>query len=222
MIGLDTPVQLAAVEKTFTTSAGAIAVLRSVDLRVARGEVVAIGGRSGSGKTTLLTLIAGFEAPDGGSISVAGRAPGRDALAWSDVAVLPQTLGLLEELTLVENVTLPVRVSGIAPRRDPWELMERLGIEHLADRHPDEVSLGEQQRAALARAAVLEPSVLLADEPMAHQNDDWAAAMLLVLRILTEGGMACVVATHDPLVFDGADRVLELRDGRLHPSPAGG
>jgi putative ABC transport system ATP-binding protein len=219
---IETAVELAAVEKSFPTGAGTAAVLRGVDLQVVTGEVVAIGGPSGSGKTTLLTLIGGFERPDAGAITVAGRTPGVEAQTWADVAVLPQTLGLLDELTIAENVTLPIRLSAVEPRRDPHELMDRLGIDHLADRHPDEVSLGEQQRAALARAAVLEPSVLLADEPISHQNDDWASAMLLVLRLLADQGMACVLATHNPLAFEAAHRSLELRDGTLHPvAPAG-
>ena len=217
----DAVVELTAVEKSFGTGAESMAVLRGVDLRVERGEVVAVGGPSGSGKTTLLTLIGGFERPDRGDLTVVGRTPGLDGLTWGEVAVLPQTLGLLDELTIAENVALPARLAATPPRRDPHELMDRLGVEHLAARYPDEVSLGEQQRAALARAAVLEPSVLLADEPISHQNDDWASAMLLVLRVLAEGGMACVVATHNPLAFDAAHRSLVLRDGDLHAVPSG-
>ena len=217
----DVAVELTGVDKSYEAGPSPVAVLRGVDLRVARGEVVAVGGPSGSGKTTLLTLIGGFERPDRGDLTVLGRTPGVDELGWGDVAVLPQTLGLLDELTIAENISLPFRLRGSEPRRDPVELMERLGIDHLAGRYPDEVSLGEQQRAALARAAVLEPSVLLADEPISHQNDDWASAMLLVLRVLAEGGMACVVATHNPLAFDAAHRSLVLRDGDLHAVPSG-
>lgn len=212
-------VELEAVNKSYAGGGGPVTVLRGVDLRVERGEVVAVGGPSGSGKTTLLTLIGGFELPDGGAVTVVGRTPGVDRLTWGEVAVLPQTLGLLDELTIAENVTLPVRLGTTPPRRDPWELMERLGVEHLADRYPDEVSLGEQQRAALARAAVLEPQVLLADEPIAHQNDEWASAMLLVLRLLADEGMTCIVATHNPVAFDAAHRSLELRDGTLRARP---
>ena len=95
--------------------------------------------------------------------------------------------------------------------------MDRLGVGDLAGRFPDEVSLGEQQRAALARAAVVRPRVLLADEPIAHQDDQRAAAVMSTLRRLADGGAACVVATHNELAFEAADRVLELRDGRLRP-----
>jgi putative ABC transport system ATP-binding protein len=212
----DTVVELRAVEKSFATALGPVSVLRGVDLLVARGEVVAVGGPSGSGKTTLLTLIGGFERPDGGDLTVAGRTPSPHDLAWADVSVLPQTLGLLDELTIAENVALPVRLSATEAHGDAQELMERLGIDHLADRHPDEVSLGEQQRAALARAAVQQPSVLLADEPISHQNEEWAATMLLVLRLLADAGMACIIATHNAQAFEAAHRTLELRDGALH------
>jgi putative ABC transport system ATP-binding protein len=215
--GGEPAVELIGVEKSFPSGAGPVAVLRGVDLRIGRGEVVALGGPSGSGKTTLLTLIGGFERPDAGVVAVGRRTPGVDPLPWADVAVLPQTLGLLDELTIDENIRLPIRLSTQEPRRDPQELMERLGIDHLGERYPDEVSLGEQQRAALARAAVLEPAVLLADEPISHQNDDWASTMLLVLRLLAEGGMACIVATHNELAFEAAHRCVELRDGQLHP-----
>jgi putative ABC transport system ATP-binding protein len=212
-------VELVGVTKSYLTGADVVPVLRGVDLRVAPGEVVAVGGPSGSGKTTLLTLVGGFERPDAGEVRVVGRTPGVDDLEWGTVGVLPQTLGLLDELTIAENVDLPLRLRATATTRDPRELMERLGIDHLADRHPDEVSLGEQQRVALVRAAVLEPSVLLADEPIAHQNEGWASSILVTLRLLADAGMACILATHNALAFDAADRVLELRDGSLLPVP---
>src|SRR3546814_17895364 len=96
--------------------------------------------------------------------------------------------------------------------------MERLGIDHLADRFPDEVSLGEQQRTALARAAVVRPRVLVADEPISHQNHEWAAAMMLLVADLAETGTACLLATHNDLAFSAALRLLFLRRGRLHDS----
>jgi putative ABC transport system ATP-binding protein len=213
-------IELTGVEKAFAGGTGPLTVLRGVDLRVEPGEVVAVGGPSGSGKTTLLTLIGGFERPDGGTVSVVGRTPGVDELGWGEVAVVPQTLGLLDELTIAENVHLPGRLGASQPRHDPNELLARLGLDHLADRHPDEVSLGEQQRTALARAAVLEPQVLLADEPISHQNEEWASSVLLVLRLLADAGTACLVATHNPIAFEAAHRSLELRDGALRARPA--
>lgn len=220
--GEDRPVlALTDVRRTFSTQAGAVAVLDGIDLTVDPGEVVAIKGRSGSGKTTLLTIIAGWDRPDSGSVelpigSVADGRPG-----WSEVAILPQSLALLDELTIAENVTLPLRLGAGAPARDPVEIMTQLGIEHLADRHPSEVSLGEQQRAALARAAVVQPRLLVADEPISHQNREWAESMMVVVGVLAARGTACVLATHDDVAFEVADRVLELRGGRLEPIEIG-
>ena len=191
-------------------------VLTGVDLDVAAGEVVAVAGRSGSGKTTFLTIVAGLEDPDAGTVEVLGI-PAAAPHPWSDVALLPQSLGLLDELTIAENIGLPLRLAPELPAEDPTELMAELGLAHLGDRRPGEVSLGEQQRAALARAVVVPPRLLVADEPISHQNREWAEQMMLLLRRLTTAGTACVLATHDELAFHHADRVFDLRAGRLQP-----
>ncbi len=204
---------LAGVRKAFATPAGPSVVLDGVDLAVAPGEVVALAGGSGAGKTTLLTLIAGGGQPEAGTVELRGA--GLGLRPWSEVAVLPQSLGLLDELTIAENVALPLRLRPDIVGQDPIQLMAELGVDHLADRYPNEVSLGEQQRAALARAAVVEPWLLVADEPISHQNREWAERMVQVLGRLARGGTACVLATHNEIAFEGADRVFELRTGRL-------
>ena len=143
------------------------------------------------------------------------------------MAVLPQSLGLLDELTIAENVTLPIRLARARYALDPDTMMTRLGIDHLARRYPSEVSLGEQQRAALARAVVLGPRLLIADEPIAHQNHGWAEGMMLVVGELAAQGACCLIATHNEVGFSSAHRVFELQGGRLRPltrnggSPAG-
>jgi putative ABC transport system ATP-binding protein len=102
------------------------------------------------------------------------------------------------------------------------DVMSRLGVDHLAGRYPREVSLGEQQRAALARAAVVRPRVLLADEPTMHQNRGWAESLMAMLADLAREGTACVLATHDAVALEAADRVLDVRGGRLEPRAGNG
>jgi putative ABC transport system ATP-binding protein len=214
--GLTTVIELRDVRKAFPAPAGERVVLDAVDLAVERGEVVAVAGRSGSGKTTLLTIVAGLEAADAGAVAVLGRTAGQREIAWRELAMLPQSLGLLDELTIAENIALPLRLDTVEGAAEPLDVMTALGVDHLADRFPSETSLGEQQRAALARAMVVRPLVLLADEPISHQNDAWARTMMTVLQDLAEWGTTCLLATHNEIAFGAAGRVLELRDGRLH------
>lgn len=190
-------------------------VLDGVDLDLHEGEVVALVGRSGSGKTTLLTIVAGLDAPDRGSVQIDDRPVGRGDVPWDRLAILPQALGLLDELTVAENVDLPLRLLRRDGRAEATALLERLGLVHLADHLPGQVSLGEQQRTALARAVVARPRLLLADEPVSHQNDAWAQVMVELVAELAATGTACLLATHDTVVGAMADRVVELRDGRL-------
>jgi putative ABC transport system ATP-binding protein len=188
-----------------------VRALDGVTLELHAGELVALTGPSGSGKTSLLHVLVGWEQPDGGSVRWAFP----DGARWQDLAVLPQRLGLMEEVTIRENVTLPVR---LAPGRssEPAEpLLAELGLADLADRLPAEVSLGEQQRAALARALVLRPRVLLADEPTGHQDEGWTRAVVSALRERCAAGMAVLAASHDPQVLEAVDRVLVMDDGRL-------
>lgn len=204
--------ELRGVVATYTGPSGPVAVLDGVDLVVTPGEVVAVAGRSGSGKTTLLTIAAGWAAPEAGEARLDGAPLGPTA-SWAEVAMLPQSLGLLDELTIAENVALPARLGRVAG--DPDGLLAALGLEALAARYPDEVSLGEQQRAALARAAVAAPRLLVADEPVSHQNRAWVERSAAILTELAAGGTAVLLASHDRLVSRHADRVLDLRRGRL-------
>jgi putative ABC transport system ATP-binding protein len=163
-LGTEAVVDLRGVRESYRAPAGPVRVLDDGHLSIAPGEVVALAGRSGSGKTTLLTIVAGWDEPDAGTTTVLGADAARPH-AWRDMAVLPQSLGLLDELTIAENVTLPIRLARARHALDPDTMMTRLGIHHLTHRYPREVSLGEQQRAALVRAVVLGPRLLIADEP---------------------------------------------------------
>ena len=207
------------VGKSYRRGDEAVHAVTEVSMEVREGEVVALVGRSGSGKSTLLNLIGGWEEADTGIIEVLGEGTSRQP-SWKDVAVLPQRLGLLDELTIRENVEYPARLAGelSAVRERTDRLLESLDLEVLRDRFPRETSIGEQQRAALARALVLSPRLLLVDEPTSHQDEVRARLVLGELRRASFEGTACLVATHDESAVRAFDRVLTMADGRLSES----
>jgi putative ABC transport system ATP-binding protein len=139
-------------------------------------------------------------------------------LAWTHLAIVPQSLGLLEELSLRENVALAGRFA-FGAQETSWAavelLLDQLGLRSVAARPPAQSSLGEQQRAAVARALVLAPELVLADEPTAHQDAHWADRIFRLLRAAADKGAACLVATHSAEGLEYADRVLEMRHGRM-------
>jgi putative ABC transport system ATP-binding protein len=188
---------------------GSTVGLGPVSAVVRDGELVVVTGRSGSGKSTLLALLAGWCTPDEGSIDRDG-----DASTWSATAIVPQVLGLADELSIGENLEHVLRLGGIrdVARRDAAvaQMLGALDLEEQAGRLPRHVSLGQQQRAAVGRAAIIEPQVLLADEPTCHQDPAHVAAVLDVLRAAADRGSAVLVATHDPIVGAAADRVISL------------
>ncbi len=210
------------VSKSYRRGRASVPAVRGADLSVRTGELVGLVGRSGSGKTTLLNLVAGWERPDEGTVAVAGVDPAVVSPPWSDVAVLPQRLGLMEELTVRENVEYPARLNGTLGSigRLIDDLLEALGLEALQSRHPSQTSVGEQQRAAIARALVLSPRLVLADEPTGHQNRAWADRVLDVLRRAVDEGSSCLAATHDEEIVRHVTRVLEMSDGTLAERPA--
>ena len=194
----------------FATPAGRVNAVDEVSLEIAVGEIVGLAGPSGSGKTTLLNLLAGWEEPDSGTIE-----HGFDSAdGWKALAVVPQELGLIPDLTAAQNVALAVRLSGTSGL-PVHELFGHLDLTGLDDRLPVELSVGEQQRAAVARAVICSPTFLVADEPTAHQDERHAdEVMASLVRVARDGG-AVLVATHDERLLDRVDRVLHLLDGRL-------
>ena len=206
-------VRLVNVDKTYGEGDEAVHALRNVSLEARAGEVVGLIGRSGSGKTTLLNVAAGWESPDAGSVEM----PGDGAPDWSDIAVMPQRLGLMEELSAQENVEYPARMAGVLAEHRSLvdDLMVALGLTVLRSRYPKETSLGEQQRIALARALVLRPRLLIADEPTGHQDAGWAARIMWILREAAGAGSCCVIATHDRELIDQLDQGFSMADGRL-------
>ena len=212
-------VEAVGLRKSYRRGPEEVRALRRADLTLRHGELVALIGPSGSGKTTLLNLLCGWEQPDGGRLSWPSGS-GRADASWDEVAVVPQDLGLVEELSVAENVELPLWLAGRLERGLPEAagLLDRLGLTRNRARLPAEVSLGERQRVALARAMVVRPRLLLADEPTGHQDADWATAVLHAVRALADQGSCCLVATHSEESLALADRVLAIADGEL---PAG-
>ena len=209
-------VEAGGLRKSYRRGPEEVRALRQADLALHPGELVALVGPSGSGKTTLLNLLCGWEQPDGGRLTWPST-PSQRVRPWHEVAVVPQDLGLVGELTVAENVLLPLWLAGRLDggRAEAAALLERLGLARHGDRLPAEVSLGERQRAALARAMVVGPRLLLADEPTGHQDADWATAVFDALRGLAGLGSCCLVATHSEEFLALADRVLTISDGQL-------
>lgn len=208
--GADVLIELRGATKRWDASSG----LAPVDLEVRRGELVVIRGRSGSGKSTLLSLVAGWCAPDRGDVVYAPPLRSSDRWSrWEQVAIVPQVLGLAGELSVADNVGLPLRLTGVARavrRSKVAAILAALDLTEHAERLPRETSLGQQQRAAVARAAIVSPALLLADEPTCHQDPQHSDAVLAILRRTTGAGGGVIIATHDETVAAAADRVLTL------------
>ena len=200
-------------------------VLDGAELEVSAGELVAVTGRSGSGKSTLLHLLGALDRADAGCISIAGeRVDGRPEreltlLRRRRLGFVFQAYHLVPELTGEENVLLPARLPGadrgaLARGR---ALIERLELSDASTRLPHELSGGEQQRLAIARALVHDPVVLLADEPTGNLDEAAGATVLALLRAAADQGRAVVLVTHEAGATARADRALRLREGRLSP-----
>lgn len=202
--------------KSYRRGPEEVHALVGVDFELFRGELVGLVGPSGSGKTTLLNLVVGWEEPDEGSLEWDGDPTPAADRPWSELAILPQRVGLVEELSVAENVGLPLRLGGGVPGERAPRLLDQFGLVPLSDRIPSEVSLGEQQRTGLARALIGSPWLLLADEPTGHQDAMWAHGVFRALRAAAERGTTSLIATHNDEVLKYLDRVLAIRDGRVH------
>jgi len=212
--------------KHYATPAGE--VVRAIDgvaLRVEQGRLVALYGPSGSGKTTLLKLIAAVMRPDAGSIKVGGREvttlSDRAASRYRlhEVGFVLQSFHLIAGLSAIDNAALKLMATGLRTReaqRRITPLLERLGVDERADQRAHELSMGEQQRVAIAKALSTEPRLLLADEPTANLDSRRGRDVLTLLaEVCREYGTTVLVVTHDPQVAAVADGVHTLRDGRL-------
>ena len=221
-------IELSAIRKTYRLGGSDIHALDGIDLRVARGEFVAVMGPSGSGKSTLLNVLGGLDRPDSGRYRLAqDEISALDDDAASDVrnrriGFVFQSFHLLPRLTVLENVLLPQRYAREPDPQAPDRaraLLERIGLGKRLDHLPGQLSGGQLQRAAIARALLNEPDVLLADEPTGNLDSASAADVMALLRELHAGGQTLVMVTHDPAIAASAQRTIHLRDGRVAVQP---
>ncbi|MFF3725457.1 ABC transporter ATP-binding protein [Streptomyces erythrochromogenes] len=217
------------VHHSFGSGAQAVHALRGVSFEVRRGELTALKGRSGSGKTTLLNLVGGLDTPTSGRISVDGTdlaalgEPDLLALRRDRIGFVFQSFGLIPVLTAAENVGVPMRLRRI-PAREREErartLLALVGLADHAEQRPGELSGGQQQRVAVARALANDPDLIIADEPTGQLDSETGRSIMELLRaVVRSESVTILVATHDPNLIELADRVVELRDGRLIEAP---
>jgi len=221
-------VSVSGLNKSYVVGSQRIHVLRDLDLEVAEGEMLAIIGASGVGKSTLLHLLGGLDRSDSGAVHVADAnltvmpAPSLVAFRNSHVGFVFQFHHLMPEFDAAENVEMPMRIAQISrgeARRRAVELLARVGLGERLVHRPAMLSGGEQQRVAVARALVMKPALLLADEPTGDLDENTADALHQLLREMhAEYGLTSIIATHNSRLAAACDRVLCLEQGQLRPA----
>jgi putative ABC transport system ATP-binding protein len=210
--------------KVYDAEGAPVRALRGADLTMGAGEFVAVMGPSGCGKSTLLNMIAGLDTPDDGEIVLAGVSlAGKDEnelarLRRRHIGIVFQFFNLLEGMSVLENVALPAMVAGSKRKKAETrarDLLDLLGLADKAKSAPGVLSGGQRQRLAIARALANEPTLLLADEPTGALDSAGGAEVMELFRRLHAGGQSILLVTHDQPVADNADRVVQMRDGRV-------
>ena len=208
--------------KTVHVGEQTLAIIKDVNIYVNAGEFVVIMGKSGSGKSTLLGLLAALDYPDSGSVELSGQTLSsldEDALAvirQRDMGFVFQSFHLLPTLTVAENIAFPLDIARRPNKARVDELIDAVGLGHRRNSLPNQLSGGEQQRTAVARALVSQPKIVFADEPTGNLDEQNAAqVMQLLLDLRQQVGSALVVVTHDPALAAMADRVITMHDGRV-------
>ena len=210
--------------ETVEAEGAPVRALRGVDMAMDPGEFVAVMGPSGCGKSTLLNLIAGLDTPTEGEVFVAGESlAGKDEndlarMRRKHIGIVFQFFNLLEGMSVLENVTLPAIVAG-SPRKQAEtrarDLLDLLGLADKAGKAPGILSGGQRQRLAIARALANQPTLVLADEPTGALDSAGGAEVMELFRRLHRDGQTILLVTHDDGVASGADRIVQMRDGRI-------
>jgi len=221
MTGPDNILVAQGLHKSLGRARARVHVLRGLDLTVRRGEFLAVMGPSGCGKSTLLHVLGLMTPPDEGSIhlagqAVSGRAAELTALRREKIGFVFQRFNLLSVLSAADNIDISLRLRGIAADGRIDALLESLGVAHVASRKPPEMSIGEQQRVAVARALAHRPELLFADEPTGNLDSDNATSLLEIFRRMNrQEHQTIVMITHSPDAAGAADRVVHMKDGKI-------
>jgi putative ABC transport system ATP-binding protein len=217
-------IRLEDVRKVFYADEVETHALSGIHLDIARGEFVSIEGPSGCGKSTLLSILGLLEAPTEGRHFFAGRAVEaltlgeRARLRNREIGFIFQAFNLIPELTVRENVEVPLFYQRVRPaerHRRAIEMLQHVGLGDRLDHRPNQLSGGQQQRCAIARALVTNPAVLMADEPTGNLDSSTGAAVLALFRELHNQGKTIIMVTHDPLIGSQCERIIRLRDGLI-------
>ncbi len=230
MITAEQPiVRLVGLTRQYRMGPNLVPAVAGVDLEIGKGEAVALVGPSGSGKSTLLNLLGGLDRPTGGEIWVWSDSGGSENIATASarrlvahrrerIGFVFQSFNLLPYRTALENVEVPLMISGFSKgerRERARKLLERVGLGARTDHRPSQLSGGEQQRVAVARALANTPSILLADEPTGNLDSATGTEVMGLLRDLNESGLTLIIVTHDMTVAAYANRIVRLRDGKI-------
>jgi putative ABC transport system ATP-binding protein len=214
-------ISAAGLSKSYPRGRETVRALDGVSFEIQRGEFVAITGPSGAGKTTLLNLIGCMDAPTSGTLKISGREVQqltereRTQLRRQQIGFVFQHFGLIPTLTVAENIALPAVFARRNGSSGIDQLLERVGLAHRRTHRPHELSGGEMQRAAIARALVNQPQLILADEPTGNLDSATGESVIALFHQLNREGMTMVVVTHNAMMAEVAQRKLVLKDGRL-------
>ena len=215
--------ELQDIHLNYKTESTAVEVIRGVSLKINSNESVAIVGKSGSGKTSLIMLIAGLECPNSGKIIFEGE----DISQYSEdrladirkrkIGIVFQSFYLIPNYTALENVSLVLEINKVPDaKKKSMELLEQLGLKDRINHFPSQLSGGEQQRAAIARSIVLNPKLILADEPSGNlDSENSKLIMSLLFKYCKQNGSSLVLVTHDQMLAKECDRIIEIKDGKI-------